>query len=1074
MTNATKWALLVSLALIGNSILAATAQEQARQIMAESGVKGGLVVHLGCADGTLTAALRVNERYLVKGLDADATHVAKARATVRAAGVYGPVSVAHLPDAAHLPYVDNLVNLIVVEEGAFKGTEEELLRVLAPNGVALFRNRQSEITNRKSKPWPAAIDEWTHYLHNADNNAVARDKVIGPPRSMQWASEPRWGRSHEELASMSASVTAKGRIFSIFDQAPLASIRFLGQWELVAQDAFNGTQLWKKPVPLWTDHLRHFRAGPLHLPRRLVAVDETVYVTLGLDAPVSALDAATGELRRVYKGTEYTEEILCSDGILYMAVGTSEIERIGGGLSTRNEPEPTPFRFIAAMRADSGELLWKKDFARNDQLLPLTLTVAGQSVFYQSTSGVACLDAHSGKEVWKTARPTIAKRMSFSAPTVVAAGEVLLVADRTPAEKNDPSNGTVAWGVHGWDEPGFSRKGKSTLKAYAVATGKELWSTECTEGYNSPVDLFVVKDVVWVGGDFKAYDLKTGAPKGPLTWKGDKVGMPHHRCYRDKATEQYLLTGRSGIEMVSLDKGWQSNNSWIRGTCQYGIMPANGLLYAPPNACACFTEVKLQGFVAAAPQRGKDLRMPFADGPALEQGPKYGKVTLAEKTPASDWPMYRHDETRSGAVTTSLSATLKKRWSAGLRGTLTQAIAAGGRVYVASTDEHTVYALNADDGKTLWTHTSGGRIDSAPTFHQGLLFTGSADGTVTCLDAADGSLVWRFRAAPKDQQVVSFGQLESVWPVHGSVLIQNDALHVTAGRSTYLDGGIVLYRLDPLTGKELARNVLFNLDPETGKQTGVEPTGPFNMEGATSDILSGDGDSVFMKHLRFDAACKPAAPDKPHLFSMTRMLGEEWFVRSYWLIGTQVGAGWGGWANASKSAPFGRILSFDQNRAWGYGRESISGGPTGHKADTYHLFCKTRAAAAPEPEEEPAKKAARKKAGKEKADAAPATVWSIQGAPIVRALVLATDKLVIAGPPNAGQKDTKLLAYLNPADALAAFSGEKGVLLQVVSAADGKTLSEQKLSSMPVFDGMSAASGRLYISLKDGTVECWE
>jgi len=1041
-------------------------RRQAQALLDDTGVKGGLIVHIGCGDGTLTAALRANDSYLVHGLDADAANIEKARATIRAAGVYGPVSVAYWPDKACLPYADNLVNLLVTENlGAVP--VDEVMRVLAPLGVALISGKKTV------KPWPKEIDEWTHFLHGPDNNAVARDRVVGPPRSIQWASEPRWGRSHEESASMSASVTAKGRIFSIFDQAPLASIRFSGQWELVAQDAFNGTQLWKKPIPKWSDHLRHFRAGPVHLPRRLVAVDETVYVTLGLEAPVTALDAATGDVRRVYAGTERTEEILVAAGVLYLAVGTSEIERTGAGLSARNEPEPSPFRFIAAVRADSGELLWKKDFTRNEQLLPLSLTVAGQSVFYQSTTVVARLDTRSGKETWKAARQTVARRMSFSAPTVVAAGDVLLVADRIPSSKDAPSAGTVAWGVHGWDEPGFSRKSKSMVQAHSIESGKVLWSAECSEGYNSPVDLFVVGDTVWVGGDFKGYDLRTGTPKKTLTWKGDKVGMAHHRCYRDKATENYLLAGRSGIEMVSFETGWLGNNSWIRGTCQYGIMPGNGLLYAPPNACACFTEVKLQGFFAAAPQRGKDLRMPFTEEPALEKGPRYGKAPLAEKLAASDWPMYRHDGARSGVVTTAVPASMRKRWSASLKGVLTQPIAGGGRVYVASKDEHTVYALNADDGKNLWSHTAGGRIDSAPTIYKGLLLVGSADGLVTCLDAGDGGLVWRFRAAPKDLRVVSFGQLESVWPVHGSILVQNDTLYVTTGRSTYLDGGIALYRLDPLTGKELSRHVMFNLDPETGKQTGVEPTGPFNMEGATSDILSGDGDSVFMKHLRFDAAGKPAAADKPHLFSMTRLLGEEWFVRSYWLIGTQVGAGWGGWANAAKSAPFGRILSFDQTRVWGYGRKTISSGATGHKADAYHLFCKTRPATPPEHVQEPERKGGRKKEAREQAASAPTEVWSVESSPIVRAMVLASDKLVIAGPPDAGQKDPKLLAYLNEAEALAAFNGAQGVLLQVLSAADGKKLSEQRLSSMPIFDGMSAANGRLYISLKDGTVECW-
>jgi len=38
------------------------------------------------------------------------------------------------------------------------------------------------------------------------------------------------------------------------------------------------------------------------LERRLVAVGDTVYVTLGLDAPLTALDAATGRTPREYEG----------------------------------------------------------------------------------------------------------------------------------------------------------------------------------------------------------------------------------------------------------------------------------------------------------------------------------------------------------------------------------------------------------------------------------------------------------------------------------------------------------------------------------------------------------------------------------------------------------------------------------------------------------------------------------------------------------------------------------------------------------------------------------------------------
>ncbi|MHC4560701.1 MAG: outer membrane protein assembly factor BamB family protein, partial [Planctomycetota bacterium] len=765
-------------------------------LVKSSRIKGGLVVHLGCGDGNETTKLWLNDRYIVQGLDTSDAKVQEARKNIRAAKLYGKVS-AYKFDGKSLPYVDNLVNLIVASEKS-QVSKEEILRALAPLGMA-FVNGQKIV-----KPWPTNIDEWNHFLHGPDNNAVAKDSVINAPRSIQWVSGPKWGRSHEELASMSAAVSAKGRIFFIVDKAPLAFIRFAGQWELVARDAFNGKLLWSKGIPRWNDHLRHFRSGPVHLPRRLVAIGDKVYVTLGLDAPVTALDAAAGKTLRVYEGTEHIEEILVQDSVLYLIVGTSEAHRKGGGLHMRGEPEATDFRYVTAINAETGKQLWKKSCPDNEFILPLSLTVKGQSVFYQSTFGVVRLDATSGQELWKTKRQTPSKRMSFSAPTAVATDNVLLCADRRASAK-DAAKDKVEWAVHGWNETGFPRRAKAVLRAYSVKTGKELWSTGCGEDYNSAVDIFVVDGTVWVGNDYKGYNIKTGQQNKELNWKGAPVAMGHHRCYRNKATEGFIFTGRSGIEVVSLDKGWLGNNSWIRGTCQYGIMPCNGLLYAPPDACACFPKVKVSGFFAAAGQRDKDGKMPFPKKPILEKGPAYGKATTANTYNADDWPMYRHDVTRSGAVSTSVPSSVNKLWSVLIGSRLTQPVCAGGNVFVASTDTHTIHSLSADDGKELWSYTAGGRIDSSPTIYKGMVLFGSTDGWVYSLRASDGRLAWRFRAAPQERQVGVFDQLESVWPVHGAVLVQNDTLYFTAGRSTYLDCGIVLYRLDPCTGKELSR-----------------------------------------------------------------------------------------------------------------------------------------------------------------------------------------------------------------------------------------------------------------------------
>ena len=77
--------------------------EEAEQILVTAGATGGLVVHLGCGDGQLTAALRANERFVVQGLDSDPDHVLAAQRHIQDLGLYGPVSVRRLRDPRGAP-----------------------------------------------------------------------------------------------------------------------------------------------------------------------------------------------------------------------------------------------------------------------------------------------------------------------------------------------------------------------------------------------------------------------------------------------------------------------------------------------------------------------------------------------------------------------------------------------------------------------------------------------------------------------------------------------------------------------------------------------------------------------------------------------------------------------------------------------------------------------------------------------------------------------------------------------------------------------------------------------------------
>ena len=79
-------------------------------------------------------------------------------------------------------------------------------------------------------------------------------------------------------------------------------------------------------------------------------------------------------------------------------------------------------------------------------------------------------------------------------------------------------------------------------------------------------------------------------------------------------------------------------------------------------------------------------------------------------------------------------------------------------------------------------------------------------------------------------------------------------------------------------------------------------------------------------------------------------------------------------------------------------------------------------------------------------------------------MALAGQTLLAAGSPD----------VIDPQDPLAALEGRKGASLWLVSADDGKKLAERPLDTLPVFDGMAVAHGRLYLAMQDGEVVCFQ
>ncbi|MBN2290890.1 MAG: PQQ-binding-like beta-propeller repeat protein, partial [Pirellulales bacterium] len=1010
------------------------AEKSARHIIETSGVEGGLVVHVGAGNGRLTTALRADDRFLVHGLDHDAGKVAKAREYIRSKDAYPAVSV-DVWQGNRLPYIDNLVNLLVVED-SLNLPRAELLRVLAPRGKC-FIHKKGGWTSF-SKPWPKAIDEWTHYLHDSDNNAVAEDLVVGPPRHYQWLAGPKWARSHDHLSTTSALVSSGGRIFYIIDEGPTAVVAIDAEWSLVARDAFSGVFLWKRPVSPWEGHLRGFRSGPSELARRLVAVGDRVYVTLGYGKPVVALNAATGKTVATYKQTANTLELIVNDGKLFAVVGDRLPDNTDGAAKPSGSfqkwlhwpiyEDTPPLKHLVALQAGTGRVLWTKDDADTRKMMPTTLAAVDKRVFFHTGKDILSLSADKGEEIWRASLPVNLRRPSWSAPTLVVNNGIVLCADRDVNAVHPGANPDVRRGQ--WivsSQGGIAPEGK--IHAFDALSGKPIWNAPCKEAYNSPVDVLIADGLVWSGklvrsrepGITQGLDLKTGhvARKRPVDQEFFKIVMGHHRCYRNKATEKFLVLGRDGTEFIDVATGKGYGNAFVRGACQYGVMPCNGFLYAPPHSCACHIETKLDSFVALAPARPKSQSTTLKTKnktKGLEKGPAFDWLQTAKpKSPTKEcWPTYRHDAARSGKAGTQLAARLNPAWTTELDGPATQPVVVGDRLFVATPDTHAVHALDTDSGKLLWSLTTGAAVDSPPTFHRGTVIFGSADGWIYCLRASDGKLAWRYRAAPQERRCVAYEQVESLWPLHGSVLLLDNVVYAVAGRCSYLDGGMRLVKIDARSGKLLSDR--------------------FITAGALPDVLSSDGTNIFMRHRRLDKQWNDLKDNVPHLYSAAGFLDGSWWHRTYWQFGSYMRSAYGGWPITGSRVPAGRILVTDGDRIFGFGRFNQFdkvGGHVGLGTMKYLLY-----ALPLRPDKFDAKARRRGAPGNDVP-----SLWTEKIPILARSMTLCGETLFVAGPPNLivpSPDNIEDKYHVASVEALRrqreALAGKKGASLMAISA----------------------------------------
>lgn len=780
-------------------LAAAPAQEGADDLPA-----GGILVRIGWrAEGDPALAAAETGRWLVHILVGDEDRAESVRRTLAERGLTGTAT-AEAWRAGRLPFPDHLANAVLADAPG-PAPEEEMLRVLAPGGTLRIGER------RRRKPFPSEHGSWTHARHGADGNMVSEDTAVAAPTGLRWVAGPaqdpggrRWYYDHVFLA-------ARGRAFYVYEDA------------VVARDAYNGLLLWTRPLKIHAFKEMGTTTPSEKNPKNLVGSRTTKVrpVVMGdtlfaaADGKLLALDAATGRDAAVLDVLKNPRELLVENGTLVVAEEGA----------------------VRAWDASARKPLWSAPLSAR------RIVAGGGAVYALSGTEAAALDLATGRERWRVHDSDLRQVLTATY------GEKLLVLEKATL-RDDP----IGCG----------------LIVLSAEDGRTLWKKDLAPRmtHYQETRAFFAQGLLWVnavearGPQLVGLDPRTGEKRQHL-W-----GAGGAHCAPPVATRKYFIAPECNF--TDFETGERAVARMVKGACRLPFVPAHGLLYTFPVQCECYP--MLRGYMALA----ADPLPKEEPAPLLRPARRGAAPAAPAAAPAEDeWPTYRRDAFRSGSTPCRIRPErLARKWEVALvspsraerarewkdnpfvRGPLTPPVAAGGIVVVAAPDLHRVIALDAETGRLRWSFTAGGRVDTPPTLERGRCLFGAHDGWVYSLDASDGSLLWKTRLAPADTKIPAYGQLESLWPVPGSLLVLGDLAYAAAGRHPLSDGGVHVAALRVETGQIVWRRALTEI-PLTkwyGPKLSTDPKIKVGLDFEPVDLLVRDGDKVAMSRWRFDPA----------------------------------------------------------------------------------------------------------------------------------------------------------------------------------------------------------------------------
>ena len=896
---------------------------------------------------------------------------------------------------------DNVADCILVF-GERDINDSEVLRALRPRANGYVGDRIV------TKPVPDGYDDWSHPFHGPDNNPQSEDRFVQGRFRTQFIATPKFSPMPEQ------TVISGGRIYKAMGHIAHKANQNKNLNTLLCINAFNGTILWKRPLP----------EGFMIHRNTMIATEDALY--MGDHDSCKVFDGKTGEVREeILVPEEITDGptwkwMGINGGVLYGLIGNREVlvdtqKSLRRGMGHwpwdmwkghEYEDPNTSFGFgrtLVAIDLKTKKLLW--NFREKDFLDARALVMKGdQIICYAPEKFLVSIDCKTGKELWRNS----------DADLLAAIGP------NGKAQHYITGYATTSYLKCNQDRMFFAGPQRERLVTASAKDGSLLWTYE--ESGN--LQLVLRDDAVYAAGQQKTVGVKLDYESGNVL-----AEFPARRaCTRATGcADSIFYRASGGTVRVLTETNTAQHIAPMRPPCQDGVLISNGHLYWGPWMCGC--QLSLYGNIGLAPQSlpGEETVAPDPDLMYADALSRYASKTDEVdplRADPNDWKRYRGDEARSNRTVVSLPDSVENRWISQVteNGELpTAPVAAGGLVFVADRSG-VVRALNAGSGDLVWKNYTAGPVYYPPAISDDRLFVGSADGKVYSFEAKTGRLLWTFRAGPPEQLIPVFGKLVSSWPVAGGVVVKGETVYASAGITDY-DGTYVV-ALDAKSGALKAHNTGSGvLSSEV--QSGISMQGNLRIVDGELQFLGG---GVY-ETARYDLktlACLNRP--KVQLTSQFRTAFYPYYPEYNRYVGIE------------HTCEDGRVLNHDANYEGLYFndlalREAAAAGSPKITKDAAGEFIRMQSRR------------------REAAPPLPKNIWKDSRNRRFNSLIVSGERLLAAGHPE---------------------EKEDQAFLAAISIENGEDLWSEALPALAVKGGVAIDSkGRIFVSLENGELRCY-